>query len=239
MHRTVPPSLVASSLAVALLVGCTDYGFHGKPGDPNKPWDTASDTALDTSAPIVDTGGTPGETGPAGDTTQDTGPYPDTSHSDTGQPTGDTAPPTTTDGCYEPDGGYASNPAARIFTTDSTSKVKITFIESSTDYQDVLYEDSPEVKRLITAYTDTPGKILRLGPYPTDTELIFGIDVLSTGDHYQSGPSTRNSDGVAHVAVTYLGSCTWQIGFEDLNGGGDRDYNDVVMQVSGMLKEEL
>jgi hypothetical protein len=37
-----------------------------------------------------------------------------------------------------------------------------------------------------------------------------------------------NADGVDHIRL--LGDNTF--GFEDLSGGGDRDYNDVIVRVS-------
>jgi hypothetical protein len=37
-----------------------------------------------------------------------------------------------------------------------------------------------------------------------------------------------NADGVDHIRL--LGDNTF--GFEDLSGGGDRDYNDVIVQVN-------
>ena len=74
--------------------------------------------------------------------------------------------------------------------------------------------------------------------YPADTELMFGILVNNTGDHFYQGPGSRNADGVEHIAITYEGGCSWLIGFEDLWGGGDRDFNDVVLRVQGMLRQE-
>lgn len=197
-------------LLFVLLAGCTDYGFEGKADAPGA--DDTGDSGGDTSV---------GDT----DTDDDTGSFPT---DDTGE-----------DGCYEPSSGYESNPAARIFASDAVTPVTVTFISSDTGYRDDLTLDSPEALPLIRAYADSPGTVLSIGPYPTDSELIFGVDILDTGEHWQSGPSSRNSDGVEHVAVTYEGSCSWRIGFEDLTGGGDLDYNDVVMRVQGMLRQEL
>ena len=91
---------------------------------------------------------------------------------------------------------------------------------------------------LADAWTTTVGTGYALGPYPADAEVILGLNVQNTGDHWESGPSDRNADGVAHVAVTYEGGCSWVIGFEDLYGGGDLDYNDVVLRVQGMLRQQ-
>ena len=210
-------------LAPLLLAACSDYGYANKGAEPRSAYDTA-----DTAAGIADTGGVTAEAGPDGTTE-----VPDTG----GPDSGGHPDPGTTDLCYEPEDGYSTNPSARIYTTDSTTPVKVTFVESSTDYDDELDLDSPESKKLIYAYRDGVGKVLTLGPYSSGSELVFGIDVTDTGEHWESGPAGRNADGVVHVAVTYEGGCSWLIGFEDLTGGGDLDYNDVVMRVEGMLRQ--
>lgn len=161
--------------------------------------------------------------------------------SDTGTPDTDGAPVDDTgpdDDCWEPEDGYAENPAARIITTDSNTPVTVTFVESDTAYQDELWLDSPESTMLIQAWQDPVGTVRTLGPYAAESELIFGVEVYDTGMHWQSGPASRNSDGVVHVSVTYEGACAWLIGFEDLTGGGDLDYNDVVLRVEGMLRQD-
>jgi hypothetical protein len=150
----------------------------------------------------------------------------------------DATPPESGDACYEPEDGYEQNPAALIVTDDGSTPVTVTFVSSSTAYTNDLVLDAPQWAYLVAAYADPPGTSLSLGPFPTDTELIFGIDVQDTGLHWQSGPAFRNSDGVVHVAVTYEGDCSWLIGFEDLEGGGDLDFNDVVLRVSGILRQE-
>ncbi len=142
------------------------------------------------------------------------------------------------DECWEPEDGYEEHPAARIFTDDSTTPVTVTYVESETSYENELWLDSPESTRLFMAWADPIDSTYTMGPYPVDSELIFGIEVLSTGMHWQSGPASRNSDGVVHVSVTYEGDCSWLIGFEDLTGGGDLDFNDVVLRVQGMLRQE-
>ncbi|EXI73187.1 MAG: hypothetical protein AW07_02801 [Candidatus Accumulibacter sp. SK-11] len=76
------------------------------------------------------------------------------------------------------------------------------------------------------------GTALSLGTYAAGTVLRFRMDVLSTGDKFFTGPGTGNADGLVHV-----GHATWAadgvipvdglwVGFEDILGGGDRDYDD-------------
>lgn len=196
------------------LLACTDYEFKKSANDPQEPdFEPETDQTWvaapeDSGAPPVDTANTP---------------PPDTG---------------TADACYEPEDGYSSNPAARFFVTTGGTPITVTFVSSSTSYQDVLRLDSPDTVHVADAWTEASGTTTGIGPYPAETELMFGILVNNTGDHFYQGPAARNADGVEHVALTYEGGCSWLIGFEDLYGGGDRDFNDVVLRVQGMLRQE-
>jgi len=67
-------------------------------------------------------------------------------------------------------------------------------------------------------------------------ELIFGVLVLNTGNTFVMGPGSRNLDGIAHVSVDYAegsSSDLATLGFEDLFGGGDFDYNDAMFKLEG------
>ncbi len=69
-----------------------------------------------------------------------------------------------------------------------------------------------------------------LGSFTAGTELMFRLQVNSTGDHFYSGPASRNADGKPHARVQE----NWQpnttlVSFEDLydtpeHPGG---YNDL------------
>ena len=207
-----------------LLAACSDYEF-AKPNSSN-----------------LDSGDDP-ETGEARqhDWTPDTGladtALPDTgTPADTGSPPADSSPPP--DACYEPEDGYEENPAARILTDDGTTPVTVTFVYSDTSYNDELWLDSPSSAQLARSWADSPGLSYTLGPYAKGTEVVFGLEVQNTGDHWENGHSSRNADHVVHGAITYEGNCSWLIGFEDLYGGGDEDYNDLVFRVQGMLRQE-
>lgn len=211
------------SLTLAFVtVGCTDYGFSK--GAKERP--TGSHHGTDTGEFVADTGGG-----------IDSGPPP----GDTGTPPEDTEEPpdtSTPDECYEPEDGYGANAAARLISTDGSTTIRVTLVASDTAYQDELWLDHPDSTMLARAWSDPMGTSKTLGPYAPKTELAFGIDIMDTGEHWQSGPGNRNSDGVVHGAVTYEGNCSWLMGFEDLTGGGDRDYNDVVLRVEGQLRQD-
>lgn len=219
---------ISAGLCV-LAAGCTDYGFSK--GASARP--TASER-----------GGDADDSGDSGAFLVDTGAAVDTGHPpdhDTGSPPEDTEKPpdtATADECYEPEDGYGTNPAARLISTDGATTIHVTLVASDTAYHDELWLDHPDSILLAQAWADPMGTSKTLGPYAPKTELAFGIRVMDTGEHWQAGPGNRNSDGVVHGAVTYEGNCSWLMGFEDLTGGGDRDYNDVVLRVEGSLRED-
>jgi hypothetical protein len=64
-------------------------------------------------------------------------------------------------------------------------------------------------------------------------ELMFGIHVANANRDYLLGPGSRNSDGIDHAYIRSGGTNIYA-GFEDLYGGGDRDYNDTVLRFSGV-----
>ncbi len=207
-----------SIVFVALLAGCSEYDF-------------GSDVLADLDA--VDTAG-----GAAGDDTAagDTGDTVDTSVPEQT----DTAPPPdqTEDPCYQSDHGYDVNPAARLFVDDGNTPIRVIFTASDSSYNDELGLEFPWAQALGVGGETAPGTAYLVGMVAEGTELTFGIQVRNTGDHFQSGPATRNADGVTHVAMTYAGQCAWTIGFEDLWGGGDQDYNDVELRIEGQLHVE-
>jgi uncharacterized protein DUF4114/PEP-CTERM motif-containing protein len=67
---------------------------------------------------------------------------------------------------------------------------------------------------------------------PAGESLDFSIFVRNTGHTFHLA-SPGNPDGIAHGSVEYYESAIAEVGFEDLFGGGDRDFNDLVFLLSG------
>jgi Domain of unknown function (DUF4114) len=79
-----------------------------------------------------------------------------------------------------------------------------------------------------------PGDFVDLGTYSAGTQLNFFLiaDGASGGSNVYSTDKTQNRDGIVHaVSLAQDGSAYLLIGFEDLYGGGDKDYNDLVFAV--------
>ena len=72
------------------------------------------------------------------------------------------------------------------------------------------------------------GSTIDLGSFVAGTPLDIKLHVINTGLFFHTGSGAANPDGIAHANVVY----DWTepgrtfVGFEDLYGGGDRDYND-------------
>lgn len=77
------------------------------------------------------------------------------------------------------------------------------------------------------------GRVVTLPPLPAGTELVFGIVVRDGGGAFKLGPNDRNPDGVVHATTAPAAGGGVVVGFEDLRGGGDQDYNDLVFLFEG------
>jgi hypothetical protein len=80
------------------------------------------------------------------------------------------------------------------------------------------------------------GKVVTLPARPLNEELVFGIVIRGTGGStFKLGPGDRNPDNIPHARVVNTGERQYDVGFEDLLNGGDRDYDDNVFRFSGGL----
>jgi hypothetical protein len=121
--------------------------------------------------------------------------------------------------------------------------VQVTVLPYSASYTSQLILFSTP-SPLVIANSSQVGQVFNLGNLAAvygitpGSELVFGILVLNTGDTFKMGPGGRNLDGVEHVRVDYdegLAGDVAILGFEDLYGGGDRDYNDASFQLEGSI----
>lgn len=85
----------------------------------------------------------------------------------------------------------------------------------------------------------SPGDVITLTGFTPGDEVIFAIYVTEfngTNRVYYTGPGSRNPDGLVHVRFAATGNPDYPtlVGFEDLLGGGDQDYNDLYFDVRGV-----
>ncbi|MGB5466862.1 MAG: DUF4114 domain-containing protein [Sedimenticolaceae bacterium] len=96
-------------------------------------------------------------------------------------------------------------------------------------YDDVLFDKSSPLDSEIL-----------LGSFSAGTELVFRIDVTDSSQSFFSGDASRNPDGLAHaLAITTFDASAdtyvTTVGFEDLLGGGDLDFNDFMFQLTNVI----
>lgn len=77
------------------------------------------------------------------------------------------------------------------------------------------------------------GDFVELGDFSAGTQFEFFIvrDAVNGGREIFTYRDDLNPDGIQHLAAWLLGDRYVLLGFEDIVGGGDLDYNDVVAVV--------
>lgn len=120
-----------------------------------------------------------------------------------------------------------------VLTEDST--VLVTFEGYSAAYTSDLALALPVngLGVLFTNQTASVGSTVLLGNFAAGTELVFSLFVRNDNVTYFTGLATANPDGVVHakIALTLDGNKA-NVGFEDLRGGGDKDFNDFLFSVT-------
>lgn len=119
---------------------------------------------------------------------------------------------------------------AQLFATGGDIVVEVQ--PATAGFVSELWLYSPGPAQFIALNTDV-GLSVNIGSFPAGSELIFGIYVRNTGFTYQMGPGSRNPDGIPHAAVDIVNPGDALVGFEDLFGGGDLDYDDNVFRFIG------
>jgi len=123
----------------------------------------------------------------------------------------------------------------QIFVQNS-GHVIATFTGSDSAFDNLLLLASPanNLGVIFEGHVTPSGTTLDLGAFNAGTELIFAINNQSGGIFF-TGPANRNPDNVAHAIVDdqFAPGQTF-VGFEDLPGGGDRDFNDMEFTLSNV-----
>jgi len=120
----------------------------------------------------------------------------------------------------------------------STGAVSASFLGSHAGYFNALYLSAAGGDRFLFNKRTAIGRTLDLGSFAAGTELVFRLHVRDTGLDFFSGPAQRNPDGLAHALATtsLLGDgFVTTVGFEDLLGGGDRDFNDFMFRLTNVI----
>lgn len=111
--------------------------------------------------------------------------------------------------------GYTSNIMLKVYNPSTTTSYNY-------DFSSILSN------RMI-------GTTYNLGEFDAGLQLFFGIYITNTGEIFSMGDGSSNPDGLVHATVAYNPTNAMAIvGFEDVLGGGDQDFNDVVINVNNV-----
>jgi hypothetical protein len=114
--------------------------------------------------------------------------------------------------------------------------VVVTFDLNDAGYMSELFLEGAygdQFGALFNNWTTAVGTSLNLGSFASGTELVFKLVVQQTGNVFYTGDPNRNVDGLVH-AVVGPSNDRVLVGFEDMLGGGDFDYNDLVFAFSNV-----
>ncbi len=110
-----------------------------------------------------------------------------------------------------------------------SGRVIVRFTGKSTTLEDEIWLHRPEEKLIFRAVDSDLGKIHDLGAFPAGTRLTFALK--TSAGHIFYSDQLLNDDVCDHVNKTGIGTYKWQLNWEDLYGLGEKDYNDVSMEI--------
>ena len=127
---------------------------------------------------------------------------------------------------------FKSASADKLFVANA-GEVMVTFISKTAAYSNDLFLMGKSNK-VLNNQNSAQGQQFSLGSFQAGAELAFKIVVNTTGDTFFSGLGNLNADNVVHSAFKINTDNTVTMGFEDIMGGGDKDYDDIVFSLSNV-----
>jgi hypothetical protein len=119
----------------------------------------------------------------------------------------------------------------QLFSTGGDIKIEV--LRSTAGLTSELRLYTPDGSFTPIARNTELGRVVTLPARPRNDELVFGIFVQGPNNTFKMGPAERNPDKLAHAVVKATGERQYDVGFEDLINGGDRDYDDNTFRFSG------
>lgn len=131
---------------------------------------------------------------------------------------------------------------------NNTGDVTATYLGYTARISNDLYLDSPSngMGLIFNNLTTPVGTTFNLGTFTAGTELLFRLYAheskfgIGPPREYFTGPAYRNPDGIIHATVDgQYAPNTSYVGFEDVFGGGDLDYDDLKFSFTNTRAETL
>ena len=115
-------------------------------------------------------------------------------------------------------------------TSDGGERLMVKYVGGDGAYMSDVILTSPTWINTVTTQISPVGTIVSIGT-PAAGELVFGLNIRTTGYMFFTGDPSRNVDGRPHAALLNTDGPCVMIGFEETLGGGDEDYNDVLVKL--------
>lgn len=130
--------------------------------------------------------------------------------------------------------GYSDVPASdnKLYVA-TAGEVFLTFIDKDAAFSNDLFLVGQD-NRILNNQTAVPNTTLSLGTFAANTLLTFKMTVSNTGFSFFTGDASSNPDSFMHAVYVSDAGKPLVVGFEDIFGGGDRDYNDLVFSLTNV-----
>jgi len=114
--------------------------------------------------------------------------------------------------------------------TVKNESVEFRFVRAAGGYNDEFIWDLSSPDKSFLCHDVQRGDTFSLETYTDETVLDFFLRTPK-GYLWVTGNGTYNPDGLAHARLEQKDEHSVRLGFEDLAGGGDLDYDDCVVDL--------
>ena len=125
--------------------------------------------------------------------------------------------------------GVSSEAASGNSFIAGAGDVVVDIKNSDSGYENKIFWSSDNFNTRHYIGVDNVTGSFNLGKFAEGTRIDFGIE-NGANQFFRTGAASENADGIEHATATKTDAGT-EIGFEDLYGGGDRDFNDAIINV--------
>nr|MDO8133672.1 DUF4114 domain-containing protein [Candidatus Njordarchaeum guaymaensis] len=112
---------------------------------------------------------------------------------------------------------------------NKAGKVVASFKSKAAAFDNAFRLFRPMDKLIFKATNSEVGKTFDVGTFAAGTRLIFALKTPPGFTFYTN--HSLNGDACDHVTKVQTGAYKWELRWEDLYGLGDRDYNDVIVEI--------
>jgi hypothetical protein len=129
--------------------------------------------------------------------------------------------------------GYSPTQSSDKLFVATTGDVILTFLFKEAGFSNDLFLEGSN-SLILNNQTAVPNTQFNLGSFAANTLLTFKMTVTNTGFSFFTGEASLNPDGFNHALFNKEAGEPLIVGFEDILGGGDKDYNDLVFSLTNV-----